>query len=60
MEILAVNFEWDEAKRKNNLFKHGLDFADAHLAFDLPIFIDLNDRESYDEVRFQAISLLHV
>ena len=27
---------WDEAKRKANLAKHGLDFADAHLVYDNP------------------------
>jgi len=29
-------FVWDEAKRKANLEKHGLDFADAHLVYDNP------------------------
>ena len=27
---------WDEAKRKSNLKKHGLDFNDAHLVYDNP------------------------
>ena len=54
-----MNFEWDEAKRKSNLAKHGLDFADAHLAFNLPMFVVLDDRESYEEARFQAIGLLY-
>lgn len=27
---------WDEAKRKSNLEKHGLDFRDAHLVYDNP------------------------
>jgi uncharacterized DUF497 family protein len=29
-------FVWDEAKRKYNLEKHGLDFKDAHLIYDDP------------------------
>jgi hypothetical protein len=29
-------FVWDEAKRKSNLKKHGLDFKDAHLVYDDP------------------------
>jgi uncharacterized DUF497 family protein len=29
-------FVWDEAKRKSNLRKHGLDFRDAHLVYDNP------------------------
>lgn len=27
---------WDEAKRKSNLKKHGLDFRDADLVYDSP------------------------
>ena len=27
---------WDEAKRKSNLMKHGLDFRDASLVYDNP------------------------
>jgi uncharacterized DUF497 family protein len=27
---------WDEAKRRSNLEKHGLDFRDAHLVHDNP------------------------
>jgi len=27
---------WDEARRKSNLEKHGLDFIDAHLVYDNP------------------------
>lgn len=26
--------DWDEAKRRSNLSKHGLDFVDAHLVYD--------------------------
>lgn len=29
-------FVWDEAKRKSNLKKHGLDFKDAYLVYDNP------------------------
>ena len=29
-------FVWDEAKRKSNLEKHGLDFRDAHLVYNNP------------------------
>ena len=31
-----IVFVWDEAKRKSNLEKHGLDFNDAHLFYDNP------------------------
>lgn len=29
-------FVWNEAKRKSNLEKHGLDFKDAHIVYDDP------------------------
>ena len=29
-------YEWDEAKRKTNLRKHGLDFFVAHLVYESP------------------------
>lgn len=29
-------FTWDEVKRRGNLEKHGLDFADAYLVYDNP------------------------
>ena len=38
-------FVWDEAKRKSNLEKHGLDFKDAHLVYDNP------DKLTYDSSR---------
>ncbi|MGB7549762.1 MAG: BrnT family toxin [Terracidiphilus sp.] len=38
-------FVWDEAKRKSNLQKHGLDFKDAHLVYDNP------DKCTYDSSR---------
>jgi hypothetical protein len=36
---------WDEAKRKSNLEKHGLDFKDAHLVYDNP------DKCTYESTR---------
>ena len=29
-------YEWDEAKRRSNLKKHGYDFADADIVFENP------------------------
>ena len=51
-------FEWDEAKRKRNLAKHGIDFRDAHLIFDGPLVTVEDDREDYGELRFVALGLL--
>lgn len=30
----AMEFEWDEAKARSNLTKHGIDFADATAVFE--------------------------
>ena len=53
-----MNFEWDDIKNQSNINKHGFDFADAHRIFDLPIFIDIDDREDYGEDRWVGIGLL--
>lgn len=45
-------FVWDEAKRKSNLEKHGLDFNDAHLVYDDP------DKLTYDASRMSEHRLL--
>lgn len=37
---------WDEAKRRGNLLKHGLDFADAELVYDSPDKITLASRRA--------------
>ena len=34
-----VRFEWDEAKNKTNLRKHGVDFETAQLIFDDPFCV---------------------
>jgi len=28
-----MKFEWDKNKRTSNIRKHGIDFEDAHMAF---------------------------
>lgn len=43
---------WDEAKRKSNLEKHGLDFKDAHLVCDNP------DKCTYESTRKDERRLL--
>ncbi len=50
-----MEFEWDEAKRKANLAKHGLDFEDVG-EFDWKGAIRwLDDRNDYGEQRFSAL-----
>ena len=53
-----MNFEWDEDKNEINVAKHGFDFDDASRIFKLPMVVDLDDREVYDEERWIGIGLL--
>lgn len=48
-----MNYEWDEAKRRSNLSKHGIDFLDADLVFEagFKITVDVT-RASDTETRF--------
>ncbi|MBK1619123.1 hypothetical protein CKO42_11900 [Lamprobacter modestohalophilus] len=50
---------WDDAKRRRNLAKHGLDFAEAEAIFDGPIFTEQETREAYGEPRFKTLGMLH-
>ena len=40
---------WDEAKRRSNLAKHGLDFADARLVYDAPDKVTLKSRRRSED-----------
>ena len=53
-----MKFEWDEGKIQTNLIKHGFDFTDAYRIFNLPMVVELDERENYGEDRFVAIGLL--
>jgi uncharacterized DUF497 family protein len=53
-----MKFEWDEGKNQTNLIKHGFDFTDAYRIFNLPMVVELDERENYGEDRFVAIGLL--
>ncbi|MFB2769500.1 BrnT family toxin [Pelatocladus sp. BLCC-F211] len=53
-----MNFEWDERKNELNIDKHGFDFADAYRVFDLPMAVDLDERNDYGEDRWIGIGLL--
>ena len=41
-------FEWDESKRQSNLAKHFIDFQDATLIFDGPVFEKVERRHGED------------
>jgi uncharacterized DUF497 family protein len=47
-----VKFEWDEEKNRENIRKHGLDFADAWEIFEAPMFTTLDTGEDYGETRW--------
>lgn len=53
-----MRFEWDEAKRRVNLQKHGVDFADVSAIFEGDIVTLVDDRYEYGEVRYVTIGLL--
>jgi len=53
-----VDFEWDEEKRRENIRKHELDFADARHIFDAPVLTEIDTRADYGEQRFVGIGFL--
>ncbi len=50
-----MDFEWDEAKRANNIEKHGVDFVRAAKVFRNPVLERVDDREQYGEERLAAV-----
>ena len=54
-----MELTWDEEKRRSNLAKHGLDFADAEQVFRGAVFIFEDKRRSYGEQRFVALGMLN-
>ncbi len=53
-----MEFEWDEAKRRLNLKKHGIDFIHAEQVFEGGTITILDDRFDYGEERFVTFGLL--
>ena len=51
-------FLWDEAKRRANLRKHGIDFIDAERIFGGFTLTAEDVREAYGERRFLTLGLL--
>ncbi|MGD0369568.1 MAG: BrnT family toxin [Acidobacteriaceae bacterium] len=50
-------YVWDEAKRRENLRKHGLDFADCYLVYENPEKITLRSDRGH-ETRMQDIAIV--
>lgn len=53
-----MEFECDEAKRRTNFAKHGLDFRDAEKVFQGITLTAEDERQDYGETRFISIRLL--
>ena len=53
-----MNFEWDDAKRKLNVQKHGIDFINASKIFDGYTLTIKDDRYDYGETRFVTFGIL--
>jgi len=53
-----MRYEWDEAKNRKNLAKHGLSFEDAGLLFSGPCVTFQDDRLDYGEERLITLGLL--
>jgi uncharacterized protein len=51
-------FEWDEAKNRANLKKHGLDFSDAEEMFRGWFFYEPDTREDYGEMRWMELGMI--
>lgn len=50
---MAVEFEWDDAKARMNLQKHGVSFQEAQTVFTDPPYVDFYDPDhSDDEERY--------
>lgn len=53
-----MKLEWDEQKRRTNLSKHGLDFADAEQIFEYDVWEIEDTRQDYGEERIITFGLL--
>ncbi|MDQ1248953.1 MAG: uncharacterized protein QG597_3327, partial [Actinomycetota bacterium] len=53
-----MKFEWDEAKRHENIISHGIDFVDVPAVFNGPMLVQLDTRHDYGEDRWIGVGLL--
>lgn len=53
-----MTFEWDEAKNRTNVRKHGFDFAEAEQMFRGPLFVRPDTREDYGEERWVGLGTI--
>ena len=50
-------FEWDPAKARANLSKHGVEFADAVAVFEDPLALSRPDADVRGEARFVVLGV---
>lgn len=56
---MEIKFEWDEAKRRENIRKHGVDFSDCPgVICDSRSVTVLDNRYFYEEDRFRTFGWL--
>jgi len=53
-----MRFEWDEAKNRRNLAKHGIAFEIARSVFKDPHALSVQDRVVEDEERWQTLGAI--
>lgn len=53
-----IRFEWDQAKNRSNLTRHGVSFETALLLFDDPQAISVIERTVDGEERWQTIGMI--
>ena len=53
-----MRVEWDEAKNRRNIRKHGIDFADVEEMLNHPLLTRQDDRYDYGEPRWISIGRL--
>lgn len=51
-------FEWDEAKNRSNIHKHGISFEQAIQIFDGPVVSWADDRRDYGEARTISVGMM--
>lgn len=53
-----MTLEWDEAKNRANIRKHGFDFAEAQEMFRRALLVRPDTREDYGEERWIGIGMV--
>jgi uncharacterized DUF497 family protein len=53
-----MTLDWDEAKNRTNIGKHGLHFAEAEEMFRHPLLVRPDTREDYGEKRWIGIGMI--